>query len=238
MTITRLLLGILACGVAATSFSACAEATTYIATYTGTVGKAYDGLDDIFGGTVDVMDTVGTFGGGDLTGAAYTAVFSADFNASSTVTYTGNAIAVDGFAPVTGTLTINGHSQVFTSDFVGLLGIAFEDPFYGNGVSSEAVTDPLFGLDVEIENFDPLRPVVGADYTTPVTYTVDPSDILYGLFAIHDATFTNLEFGYLIPQTVSVSSVPEPASWALMIAGFGAVGLALRRRRFDARAAA
>lgn len=30
---------------------------------------------------------------------------------------------------------------------------------------------------------------------------------------------------------VSVSSVPEPASWALMIGGFGLAGAALRRRR-------
>lgn len=30
--------------------------------------------------------------------------------------------------------------------------------------------------------------------------------------------------------SVAVASVPEPASWALMLAGFGAVGFAMRRR--------
>ena len=30
---------------------------------------------------------------------------------------------------------------------------------------------------------------------------------------------------------VSVAGVPEPTSWALMIAGFGLTGVALRRRR-------
>ena len=36
-------------------------------------------------------------------------------------------------------------------------------------------------------------------------------------------------FAYLDP-TVTVGGVPEPASWAMMIAGFGLVGGAMRRR--------
>lgn len=32
--------------------------------------------------------------------------------------------------------------------------------------------------------------------------------------------------------TGTVTSLPEPASWALMIAGFGMVGVAVRRRRY------
>jgi hypothetical protein len=31
--------------------------------------------------------------------------------------------------------------------------------------------------------------------------------------------------------TVTTEAVPEPAAWALMIAGFGMAGAALRRRR-------
>jgi PEP-CTERM motif len=30
---------------------------------------------------------------------------------------------------------------------------------------------------------------------------------------------------------VSLAAVPEPASWALMIGGFGLVGFAMRRRK-------
>jgi hypothetical protein len=33
------------------------------------------------------------------------------------------------------------------------------------------------------------------------------------------------------PTPVAVSTVPEPLSWAMMIAGFGLLGIALRRRR-------
>lgn len=32
-------------------------------------------------------------------------------------------------------------------------------------------------------------------------------------------------------SSITVSSVPEPSTWAMMIAGFGAIGMALRRRK-------
>ncbi|NUR45336.1 MAG: PEP-CTERM sorting domain-containing protein [Sphingomonas sp.] len=35
---------------------------------------------------------------------------------------------------------------------------------------------------------------------------------------------------------INVTPVPEPATWALMLLGFGGVGLALRRRRKPALA--
>ncbi|UAK26666.1 PEPxxWA-CTERM sorting domain-containing protein [Sphingomonas nostoxanthinifaciens] len=42
----------------------------------------------------------------------------------------------------------------------------------------------------------------------------------------------------LLPQslTVSVSGVPEPAAWTMMVAGFAAAGIAARRRRGALRA--
>ena len=42
-------------------------------------------------------------------------------------------------------------------------------------------------------------------------------------------------FAYLQPETLTISAVPEPASWALMLAGFGGIGVMMRRaRRKDA----
>jgi hypothetical protein len=47
---------------------------------------------------------------------------------------------------------------------------------------------------------------------------------------------TTLVFGFYNPPSyflldnISVTTVPEPASWALMIAGFGMIGAAMRRR--------
>lgn len=41
----------------------------------------------------------------------------------------------------------------------------------------------------------------------------------------------------LVVDRLEVRAVPEPASWALIIAGFGMVGAALRHRRLPAPAA-
>ena len=37
-----------------------------------------------------------------------------------------------------------------------------------------------------------------------------------------------------VGQVLRIAAVPEPASWAMMILGFGAIGMAARRRRLAA----
>ena len=47
-------------------------------------------------------------------------------------------------------------------------------------------------------------------------------------------SFTNLTGGPnegILLDAVSVAAVPEPATWAMMLLGFGAIGFAMRRRR-------
>jgi hypothetical protein len=45
-------------------------------------------------------------------------------------------------------------------------------------------------------------------------------------------TFNNVKVGTGFPDDVTVTAtVPEPGSWAMLIAGFGLVGATLRRRR-------
>ena len=44
--------------------------------------------------------------------------------------------------------------------------------------------------------------------------------------------------GYFGPNFTLISTVPEPASWAVMLGGFGAIGASMRRRRQRAAATA
>jgi hypothetical protein len=50
---------------------------------------------------------------------------------------------------------------------------------------------------------------------------------------VSDGVFTPIGKDFLMPATFSANTsfVPEPSSWALLIAGFGMTGVALRRRR-------
>jgi hypothetical protein len=64
----------------------------------------------------------------------------------------------------------------------------------------------------------------------------DPAYPYYGIFA-DGSTHISPRTGLPIPNyhisvgTASVAAVPEPASWAMMLVGFGRAGTAMRRRR-------
>jgi hypothetical protein len=53
---------------------------------------------------------------------------------------------------------------------------------------------------------------------------------IYGFGVIRAASFDGTGGG-LVSYSLDFTAVPEPASWALMIGGFGLIGLAQRRRR-------
>jgi hypothetical protein len=59
-------------------------------------------------------------------------------------------------------------------------------------------------------------------------FNSDPANIRYSnaFNVVYDATFS---------ATIAASAVPEPASWAMMIGGFGLIGAALRRRKVAVR---
>lgn len=69
--------------------------------------------------------------------------------------------------------------------------------------------------------------------------SIDPlsaSDFLGALKTTHDSISVNLAglapaLGHALVIDVNAAPVPEPAAWTIMVMGFGALGLALRRRR-------
>lgn len=51
-----------------------------------------------------------------------------------------------------------------------------------------------------------------------------------GLFTYTNSTGNFYQFGATIVATKGVAAVPEPATWSMMILGFGAIGYAMRRK--------
>ncbi|MGH6986952.1 MAG: FxDxF family PEP-CTERM protein [Caulobacteraceae bacterium] len=69
-----------------------------------------------------------------------------------------------------------------------------------------------------------------SDITGPSLYSMHLTTSLYYLQMNSSPTV-----GSLVSGALSVASVPEPATWALLLAGFGLAGYAIRRRRGLAR---
>jgi hypothetical protein len=91
---------------------------------------------------------------------------------------------------------------------------------------------------------------VGGDATFSKTFTVDSTGPTFetfnwtGLSSVLISTSGGTDAGYngsgnhLAIDNVSVNgAVPEPASWALMVGGFGLAGMAMRQRRTAVRLA-
>lgn len=77
----------------------------------------------------------------------------------------------------------------------------------------------------------------GSDATMH-TLSIAIADVRYAIFGARSpAVDGSSAYADNLVVTPQLATVPEPASWALLIAGFGAAGGALRRRATPARAA-
>jgi hypothetical protein len=112
-------------------------------------------------------------------------------------------------------------------------------PFTGTaGVATTTPTFPGFPLGVTAGTYDNLFDLVSASSYNPSFVTANggtPAGAEAALLSaiasgrsylnIHTTQFTGGEIrGFLV-------AVPEPATWAMMLLGFGAIGLSVRRRR-------
>jgi hypothetical protein len=155
-------------------------------------------------------------------------VFNINFHGTFAVF--GNASAVDG----TGTITTTGGT-----------GLGFENATPGS--SSPKLTDVQ--IDLGLGHFDlgdalvasfgtfnnnPVSFIYQGAYTTPSggffpNFTTF-NTLVGNTFMVIDTVTKNTYFGEFDITAVS-SAVPEPATWAMLLLGFGGIGVMLRNRR-------
>jgi hypothetical protein len=197
----------------ASSHSASAAIVTV--TYRGTVS---------FG-----VDETGVFGAANtiLTGTDFTAVYTIN-DATPGATFSFNPpFSSRAFGAMSAVVTINHHGLVIAGDFSSeasqdrQAGIGIDDVFH----SVQSLSG--FGVNNEVSSFSPF--LTSFDYHAPLFYQVQPGDFSVGF--VGNAIDPDTAFANLLSTSVLISSVPELGSWAMMIIGFGGVGLQLRRRR-------
>lgn len=137
----------------------------------------------------------------NFSGPSGTAVFQLDSNPTPNSSQTFIGSDQFSFSNVAGT-------------FGGIAGTASTISF-GNGIfASLSIVAPNLGF---------------TQFTAPTLFTGSPSSptFLTGTFTLINPFFGN---GTLTISPVAAGAVPEPATWAMMLAGFGAIGFAMRRR--------
>ncbi|MEO6092369.1 MAG: PEPxxWA-CTERM sorting domain-containing protein [Novosphingobium sp.] len=205
-----------------------ALAATQTITYTGSVAE----------GTFDYGGVFGT-PSAYLSGLAYTAVFVLDTSLGIYASGCGDGYCYSQYyggqyngstSPVTAILNINGKSHVF----LGTSGFSSSFSDVATGVYSQhqdQVHDGISNDDIYgyAHSFD--DSLIPASVTEPFNiyaYNVIYRQLYFQISTPIGVTYSN---GYDSIASVISSAAPEPASWALMIAGMGAVGGAMRRRK-------
>jgi len=211
-----------------------ANATVLVATYTGTVTSS--------------VDPGGLFGEGaaSLVGDTYVATYTLD---TTEGVHDASAPPYDAFrggsvygaisSPLSATLTINGVTLSIGGNYQGLADTDPTTPFtrryaedqtFSNGrFTDNFVTNVAYVVEPTITT-----PVPLTSFTTPGGGNSGTAQFSTVCFDGSCNLFTSLTLGagtVQIGEPQVSGSVPEPATWAMMVAGFGGLGAALRRRR-------
>ena len=210
-------------------------------------------VDLTWSGTASGNDGLGLFGAaGALTGVAYTATYRFDTTVGFSQNNTNGSDQVEGgslFDPdrpiplVSASLTINGITFGVDGDYYSLY---FRQS--GEG-ASQLTTLAQRGIDGNPAPFGGelfqrvFRPgnFYGRPLDQPGAFDFTASDNPGGHFSFFnrdamgnlDGPNTDLSIipDHLVVALAPSGAVPEPATWALMLGGFGLTGAALRRRR-------
>jgi hypothetical protein len=234
----RNVLAIAAVAVSTIASVAPADAASYLITYTGIVRGSED-RTGVFGGTGASLD-------GQQFSATYRLTYPVDgayeaYTPTSAVYAGGQTFCAA--AIQSATLTINGVSRSISGSYQSSVSYFDEQAGFLDGVFHEAQdyragTANAFNHYVQAGIWAETNEILsGADFTKPLSYTFAPGDQPLGGFYWLTNNSEGAESEFAVGQfeyanvTVTAGAVPEPTTWAVMIAGMGVVGGAMRRRR-------
>jgi hypothetical protein len=93
-------------------------------------------------------------------------------------------------------------------------------------LTSSAVTNPIHFTSVTLNGH-----ALTKDPTSNSYYLSDPLDVLAGIQVLHVAGTASSKATTFSGTFQYITAVPEPAAWTMMLVGFGALGLSMRRKR-------
>lgn len=158
------------------------------------------------------------------------------FAGAALVAMTGTAQATVGVVPFTGNGTnytgtfstshAGAFSDTWTFEFLpaGFIDASIINIAFSPAANIDFTSVTLNGVSLSIDNGDPLARA----------YTPNQIFSAGGLNTLTIAGIAGASASYSGTINYTVSAVPEPATWGMMIAGFGIAGYALRRRRVSA----
>ena len=154
-----------------------------------------------------------------LTFIGSTATFSQTTDASG---FAGIGGALNNFGTIT--LTPDGHS--YSGDLFSLLITFTAPPGTGSGAFTANLLGSLTSNGVGGLQISFLTPTIQVSNGSGGFYTLHVNDVAFsGSLGPNETVLRQDISGYIL------APVPEPATWALMLLGFGGIGMAMRRRR-------
>jgi PEP-CTERM motif len=241
--ILRAGLAALALGVAGS-----ASAAEYLATFKGTIVSSFDQTGE-FGSAATSLD-------GKSFEAIYTLSYPTpgafEFNNGSSIHYIRGGTQAGNASPVSAKLKINGVTQSVGGQFFGQAvrqrlpnsagGVNDTVTYSATDLSDDGVNFYVFTVFSLVQSNSAF--LSSLDLTAPLNYVLPQSAVSFDGFTIQEFNYrsgidTRLAYGSFSTESLTISAlgaVPEPASWAMMIAGFGLVGGALRNAKGRRRA--